>query len=279
MDKYFTMLKRYVGLLLTIILSSALFLTLYHYDNKYSQGAPQAINGALYLTNEDWTKTPVRYLHEGWRYYSDRLLTPESLQHQADNYQYLSIGESLNFARGDLRRSPHGQASYAMILYLPQERHTYAIEIPEVYSAYNFYINDELKLQMGNPNKNSYQSQTQNRVITFEAAGKVTLLLAVSDYTWIYSGLIYPPTFGEPLNLYGIRGLRFGIAIIIATITLMLAIFTLYLAIRTQQKHNIWVFFYCVWRPLYLALILSYMVSWRCQSSLGILWNCLVDMS
>lgn len=243
MDKRVSALRRSFALLLTIILSSAWFLTLYYFDNKYTQNTPQAINGALYVSKEDWSSAPVRYLKNDWRYYADRLLTPESLGQQGDNYRYLSIGEESNFALGDARRSPHGSASYAMTLYLPEEEHTYAIELPEIYSAYRFYINGKTKLQMGEPDTGIYRSQTQCRIITFEASGKVTLLLAVSDYSWIYSGLVYPPAFGEPLNVNTSRGVRIGFCLIMVTITATLALFALYLAIRTRRKNNVWLFF------------------------------------
>ena len=244
MDKIKLSYRRYLIALLTIALSSALFISLYCSDNKYTHDKPQAINGALYISQDDWKTIPLRYLRDGWRYYPDCLLTPDSLKEQKDDFQYLSIGSQSNFARKDPRRSPHGSASYAMTLYLPAEKHNYAIEIPEVYSAYKFYVNDKLKLQMGQPVAENYSSQTQSRVLTFEASGKVTLLLAVSDYSWIYSGLVYPPAFGEPLNLYSIRGLRFGIGIIIGTITLMLAMFSFLLALRTRGQNNVWIFFF-----------------------------------
>ena len=96
---------------------------------------------------------------------------------------------------------------------------------------------------MGEPDTADYQDLTQCRVITFEGSGKVTLLLAVSDYSWIYSGMVYPSSFGEPLNVYTIRGLRFGICLILVTVTLMLSIFSFYLAIRTRRGNNIWLFF------------------------------------
>lgn len=243
MDKKPFVFRRSLALLMTIFLSSGVFLALYHFDNKYTKAAPQAINGALYVSEADWTTTPIRYLKDGWRYYEDRLLTPETLRQQGDNYQYLSIGEESNFAMGDSRRSPHGSASYALTLYLPKEVHTYAVELPEIYSSYRFYVNDKLKLQMGVPDANEYQEQTQCRVITFEASGKVTLLLSVSDHSWIYSGMVYPPALGEPLNVYTIRGLRFGICLILVTVTLMLALLSFYLAIRTRRKNNIWIFF------------------------------------
>ncbi|SFR87332.1 sensor histidine kinase [Anaeromicropila populeti] len=235
--------RRWVSLLLTIVLSSMLFHTLYHFDNKYTKTTPQAINGGLYLSQEDWINTPIRYLRDGWRYYADRLLTPETLQQQGDTYQYLSIGEVSNFSMGDSRRSPHGSSSYALTLYLPEEIHTYTIELPEIYSAFRFYINDTLKLQMGETDLKTYQDQTQCRMITFEASGKVTLLLAVSSHSWVYSGLVYPPAFGEPLYLNTTRGVRIGICLILVTVTLMLAIFSFYLAIRIHRKNNIWIFF------------------------------------
>ncbi len=244
MDKRTSVWGRSLALILIVLLSSALFLFLNRYDNKYTQDAPQAINGALYVSKQDWVNTPIRYLCNGWRCYAGRLLTPQTLEQQGDGYQYISIGEKSNFALGNLHPSPHGSSSYAMTLYLPEEEHTYAIELPEIYSAYRFYINGKQKLQMGEPGENAYRDETQCRLITFEASGKVTLLLAVSDYSWVYSGLVYPPAFGEPLNLNTSRGLRVGLSLIMVTVTMVLVIFTLYLAIRTRtRRNNIWLFF------------------------------------
>ena len=242
MDKKAFILRRSLAMLLMVFLSSAFFLILYHFDNKYTKDVSQAINGTLYLSETDWTDMPIRYLRDGWRYYPDRLLTPENLKRQGDNYQYLSIGEESNLAAGDFRRSPHGSASYAITLYLPETEHTYAIELPEIYSAYRFYVNDKLKLQLGEPDSEEYQDQTQCRIISFEASGKVTLLLAVSDHSWVYSGLVYPPAFGEPLNVNTTRGLRIGISLIVVTATLMLAAFSFYLALRTRRRNNIGLF-------------------------------------
>lgn len=242
MDKKAFILRRSLAMLLMVVLSSAFFLILYHFDNKYTKDTSQAINGTLYLSETDWTDMPIRYLRDGWRYYPDRLLTPETLKRQGDNYQYLSIGEESNLAAGDFRRSPHGSASYAITLYLPETEHTYAIELPEIYSAYRFYVNDKLKLQLGEPDSEEYQDQTQCRIISFEASGKVTLLLAVSDRSWVYSGLVYPPAFGEPLNVNTTRGLRIGISLIVVTATLMLAAFSFYLALRTRRRNNIGLF-------------------------------------
>ena len=257
MDKQVCVWRQSLALILAIVLSSALFFALYYFDNKYTHKASQAINGVLYLSKEDLSNTPIRYLRDGWRYYKDRLLTPETLRGQGDNYQYLSIGEKTNFAMGDSRRSPHGSASYVMTLYLPEEEETYALELPEIYSSYRFYVNEKLKMQMGEPDIKAYQDRTHCRIITFEASGKVTLLLAVSDFSWVYSGLVYPPAFGEPLNLSRSRGLRMGICLILVTVTLLLAILTFYVAIQTRNKNNVWIFFLLC---LATAVFISYSV-------------------
>lgn len=243
MDKQRSAPRLILALALTLLFSSAVFLFFNRFDNKYTQNTPQAINGALYVSEEDWTNTPTRYLRDGWRYYTDRLLTPETLARQGDDYQYISIGEESNFAADNPQGNPHGSASYEMTLYLPEKEHSYAIELPEVYSAYRFYINGKRVLQMGEPDADAYRDRTQCRIITFEGSGKTTLLLAVSDYSWVYSGLVYPPAFGEPLNLNTSRGVRIGFCLIMLTVTVMLVIFTLYLAIRTQgRRSNMWLF-------------------------------------
>lgn len=255
MLKRYSVLTRFLAPALVVLLSCILFPALNRFDNKYAQGAPQAINGALYIAKTDQTETPIRYLRDGWRYYSDRLLTPETLTQQGDNYRYISIGAVTNFSMGDTRRSPHGSASYAMTLHLPKEEHTYSIELPEIYSAYRFYVNDRLLLEMGDSTPASYRNQMQCRMVTFQASEKATLLLAVSDFSWIYSGLVYPPALGEPLALNTSRALRVGTNLISATITLMFSILSLYLAIRTKgRRRNTWLFFLlCLAATLFIS--------------------------
>ena len=44
---------RYIGIILTIILSSLFFITIYSVDNKYTQSPVQPIDGMLILTEDD----------------------------------------------------------------------------------------------------------------------------------------------------------------------------------------------------------------------------------
>lgn len=182
---------------LVCTLAFSLWVTLYHYDNKYTAGGPQAQNGWLTLDEQSIETDPVVFLVDGWEYYSDILLTPADFTDQAPvPSQYIFIGRFGGFERTNQTGSPHGSASYRLRIALPQETRTYALELPEIFSAYRLYVNGRLAVSMGEPDPANYRPQTGNRVVNIEAGGSVELLLAVSDYSHLYSGLVYPPAFG-----------------------------------------------------------------------------------
>ena len=51
--------------ILSFLLSSAVCITLYFVNNKYTDPAPQAENGYLDLTQETEETYPLRFLHDG----------------------------------------------------------------------------------------------------------------------------------------------------------------------------------------------------------------------
>ena len=52
-----------------------------------------------------------------------------------------------------------------MTFFLPERKEAYALEIPEVFSAYNLYLDHDLILQMGEPAQGT--PLVQNRMVTF----------------------------------------------------------------------------------------------------------------
>ncbi|MDD2980333.1 MAG: GHKL domain-containing protein [Hespellia sp.] len=223
---------------ITVVLGSLLCLGLYFHDNKYTREGAQPVDGLLILSQEELEQNSLHYLVNGWAFYPDKLLTPSALEIEAsqDYMFYTSIGEHTNFSEFNSEDSPHGSGSYLLHIRLPEQIDTYALTLPEIYSAYKLYINDELALQMGNPDPGSYEPLTQNRMVTFRAGGEVTILLAVSDYSHFYSGLVYPPAFGSPLKANIMRGAQLGITISVVIIGIIGAILSLYLSIR--MKHT-----------------------------------------
>ncbi len=227
--------RKYAALCLVCLCSSLLFLGLYQFNNKYSQDTIQAANGILALSEKQFQKSPMRFLVSGWAFYPDALLTPEEIRNSSHYMRYLSIGEQTNFS-SPANPSPYGCGTYQMTFLLPERKEAYALEIPEVFSAYTLYLGDDLILQMGEPTHGT--SLIQNRMVTFHGGEPVTLTIAVSNYEHFYGGIVYPPAFGTMLAVNTSRGIRFAFCLFSCTITLVCAFLSFYFSYRMKQKNT-----------------------------------------
>ena len=188
--------RQLLALLLAVVLGSALCLSLYVWDNKYTRPGAQPMDGLLTLTDEELGQTDLHFLIHGWAFYPGVLLTPEEwTAHGTEHYMiYTSIGERTRFDQPD-GVTPHGCGTYVLTLELTEDPAQYGLELPEIYSAYRLYLNGNLELQVGEPDLKHYQPRTQNRMVTFTGSGLTTILLAVRDDSHFYSGLVYPCRF------------------------------------------------------------------------------------
>lgn len=240
------LIKKILFFSLTVILISALCIFFYYFNNKYTKKSVQAFNGLLVLSESD-LEEPL-YLIDGWAFYPDILLTPEDFSRgNTEHYMiYTNIGESTQFINYSQPESPHGRGTYLLYLYFPDHPDTYTLDLPEIFSAYRLYLNDSLILQMGDPNPENYQSCTQNRSVTFEASGQVRLLIAVSDYSHFYSGIIYPPAIGTPQSLTAMQTIRYGLSVAVITLGIIIALLSLYLGIRMKNSNALFFFLLCI---------------------------------
>ena len=68
--------RQLLALLLAVVLGSALCLSLYVWDNKYTRPGAQPMDGLLTLTDEELEQTDLRFLIHGWAVDPGVLLTP-----------------------------------------------------------------------------------------------------------------------------------------------------------------------------------------------------------
>ena len=61
-------------------LTMGIFFLFYRFDNKYTARGDQAIQGILYVPDDD----SVHYLAREWEYYPDVLLTPQEIKEQKE---------------------------------------------------------------------------------------------------------------------------------------------------------------------------------------------------
>ena len=225
-------LKKYIPYLFTLLAASFLCVSLYLWNNKYTYNDLQPGHGQLFVTEADLS-APF-FLINDWEFYPDVLLSPDT--YPGDYMVYTDIGEHTRFDGLGTRTTPHGCGSYALHLYLPADTRTYALELPEIFSAYRLYINGRLAASAGNPAPDSYAPATQAEIVTFEAAGQADILLSVSDYSHFYSGLVYPPAFGTFSNVESLHHIRLAFTLIACTIGLLFSLFYVYFGLHLKQN-------------------------------------------
>lgn len=240
--------RRSIHLALLILLSSLFFLALYRFDNKYADRGIQPANGLLILSREDMTDRPVRYLINGWSFYPGVLMSPEDLRANvsAPYMVYENIGSHTRFDDLGAKNTPHGSGTYVLHMRLPDEASTYALDLPEIFSAYRLYINGTLHSEMGNPDPGAYTPLIRQNLITFEARKDAVIMLAVSDFSHFYSGLVYPPAFGTPDAVSNSRDLLLGLCIFVMTIGLIAALLSLSAGVALRHKNAILFSFTCI---------------------------------
>ena len=236
---YGRQLKLIVTILVTVSSAVLFFYVLYYKDNKYTNSALQPINGVLNLTDGFFPEKDLRFLTHEWEFYPGVLLTPSDFtEGPPDRYrQYISIGQYGGFETGNPVRSPHGSATYRLTMNLPSPQHVYALEIPEVYSAYRLYINGALISQIGNPDADLYEPGLQNKIYTFNGEGQVQIILAVADYSYYFSGLIYPPAFGDPFSVNLRQDTQLCIRIAVFLISIGCLFLSFFLGIRVHHRY------------------------------------------
>ena len=227
---------KYSLVLIVIVFATAMgvFFLFYRFDNKYTAKGDQAIQGILYVPDDD----SVHYLAREWEYYPDVLLTPQELKAHKEEYysRYISIGEYGGMDMGDKDRSPFGSGTYRMMLVLPEREKRYAIGLVEIFSSYKLYINGNLIGQVGDPDPENYQEQIQNRVFTFEGKGTVEIMIAVTDKHSVSSGIQYVPVLASPFKVNIIRGLSIVLDAVYMALTFFVLVFSVYMFVRTRKS-------------------------------------------
>lgn len=167
-----------------------LFNFLYHYDNKYTAGAPYGQDGVFSFQEKDLSK-PLPLI-DGWELYPDHLYTPSDFtENKITPSQYTFIGQYSNFSfikreENSAPPSPFGSATYRLTLNYTGEPETLILEIPEIFTDYILWVDDKPVASTGGCG-----------FVTITPDTSTQLLLSVTNTTHYYSGLTYPPVLGH----------------------------------------------------------------------------------
>lgn len=225
---------------LLIFLSSALCFSLllffaYSRDNKYTDKCIQPISGLLY-PDEESLENDLFFLANQWQFYPDAALTPMDFKQGLPEIpmEFVTIGKFNDFSRGSKNSSPYGKAAYRLVIELPEKENVYSLLLPEIYSSYRLYINQDLVFTMGNPD--SKERETGRHTISFSASGRTEILIQAANYDHYYSGMTYPPVFGTSDNVQRYQYTKLFLHSTAIVLLLLLSAFSLYFFLKLRDR-------------------------------------------
>lgn len=218
-------------LLLLCCFLAVFFWSLFLHDNKYNTSPPYGQDGVLALNETNFSSGKPIYLIDGWR------LTDKTTYRQKTY-----IGEFSNLQRGDLSKSPHGAATYELILQYDGSPRIVVIDFPELFTKYKIHVNGNLLTQGHGSARIFFELQRGDNLLTVET----------SSYGGYYSGMYFPAAFGDEAAVISVERVKTLFYSICTICPLILMSFTIQLWRRREKdKPSLWLAVFSIFFVLY----------------------------
>lgn len=199
--------------LLSIVLSPS---------NSYAQKVAE--RGILDLSTFDFNTSNPLELNGEWQFYWNEFIPPEqqsrSIPALVDFPHLWNEFESLN---------RNGFATYKLKILLPKNYPTLALTIPDMYSSYALYIENELVSKNGTvgESKETYSPRWEPITVTLEPfeTQAIDLTLHISNFDHSKGGIRIPIYFGKNEVLQREREIKLGYTFLLTGSLIMAALF------------------------------------------------------
>ncbi|VIE66956.1 two-component sensor histidine kinase [Clostridioides difficile] len=228
---------------------------LYKYDNKYTYKSIRASNGILTIDNDTFTKGKLVFLIDDWEFYNHKIFKPNDFTEQDIKPEYVFIGQYPDFSMRKGNQSPYGNATYRMRIKNEGKDKLLSLELPEIFSASEVWINGEMVSKLGDVGTEKYRPKIKNSVVSFIAKKDTEIIINVSNFSHYYSGLYYPPALGETKDISNMMFYRLLFYSIICFTTFAIAIFSLSVWFLSN-KSKLYLYFGCM--CVFFAIHVSY---------------------
>ena len=254
MKKYNILKGTLIVLIVSLLAITGLNL-LYKYDNKYTYKSIRASNGILTIDNDTFTKGKLVFLIDDWEFYNHKIFKPNDFTEQDIKPEYVFIGQYPDFSMRKGNQSPYGNATYRMRIKNEGKDKLPSLELPEIFSASEVWINGEMVSKLGDVGTEKYRPKIKNSVVSFIAKKNTEIIINVSNFSHYYSGLYYPPALGETKDISNMMFYRLLFYSIICFTTFAIAIFSLSVWFLSN-KSKIYLYFGCM--CVFFAIHVSY---------------------
>ena len=253
--KKYNILKGTLIVLIVSLLAITGLNILYKHDNKYTYKSIRASNGILTIDNDTFTKGKLVFLIDDWEFYNHKIFKPNDFTEQDIKPEYVFIGQYPDFSMRKGNQSPYGNATYRMRIKNEGKDKLLSLELPEIFSASEVWINGEMVSKLGDVGTEKYRPKIKNSVVSFIAKKNTEIIINVSNFSHYYSGLYYPPALGETKDISNMMFYRLLFYSIICFTTFAIAIFSLSVWFLSN-KSKIYLYFGCM--CVFFAIHVSY---------------------
>lgn len=183
-----------ITLLIIIVLFTLLsFQFIDTHDNKYRHAQAPIHQGVLHVDDISFDQNQIYSLVDHWDYYNHINLKETS---DFKNKTSIYLGQYPDYAIRSNDIDPFGVSSYHLRL-TSNKPTTISMFIPEVDTAYEFWLNDEIIVKNGDIHHYPIKALIKNRVMTFTVDTTCDLYFIVGNSSYYYSGLYFPPVISS----------------------------------------------------------------------------------
>lgn len=170
----------------------------------------KARKGSLNFQSLAFSRRGKILLSGEWEFFRDHFYFPEDFHasRELKDREFVEFTQSWNAIPPRLEEdisSRYGYATYRLLIRGLAPRVSYGLMVPQINSAYTLWVNGVRKLNQGLPGSEASLALPDGgpKYTTFEAeAGKVELVLHISNYSNIRGGPVHNILFGREVEVF-----------------------------------------------------------------------------
>lgn len=215
-----------------------------------AQSKNSAIKGVIDASHVNFKKNQTITLSGEWEFYWNKLLTSKNFETRGIRPGYIKVPSVWNdqFYKGE-ELSGQGYATYRLTVITSNAPKLLAIEIPNVYTSYKLFINQELIATNGmvGVTKQAYQPEWKPTLKAFNASDTLEVIVQVANFDHNRGGIHKPFVIGNFDSIATIRESK-----VIANMLLTGGLFALgcffiaFYLFRAKQKSTIYFGLFCL---------------------------------
>ena len=189
-------------------LTYLLVLTSYFLPDIQAQDSYVAVRGEIDLSDYNFKSEGPLELRGEYEFYWDQMLNPV-IEGDTGEMLYIHVPGSWNRLKKEHPEvTRYGFATYRLTIRLPEQVDQVAFRIEDVFSASGYFLNGKVIDYLGFPGVTKYQTVIKYRKPLIESSvidPKVELLVRVSNFEHMFSGIVGGITLGLPEQMETLR--------------------------------------------------------------------------